>query len=181
MSATAQPVTTPAMSLEALQQTREFQACTPKQRLWISGYVSSGGDFHFATRSAYDSRCELNAQILSHKVRVQSAVVAALRLWDPTYGKEVELDEREEREQFFAAIKRKILRGKLTIADVEAIKMVCRERHWSTPENLPRGRNGYTPKPKPKFQIGDEVIQEGIRYRVTKVDAAGKVLDAEEI
>jgi hypothetical protein len=126
-----------ATSLEQLQQTPEFAACTPKQRFWILSFIEANGDAVIATKLAYESKSDLNAQILSYKIRGQKDVVAALRLCYPNYG------ERDERKEFFNKLQGRLLKGKLTIADVEAVKMLCAERGWAVPNNLPSGRNGY--------------------------------------
>jgi hypothetical protein len=177
----------PVMSLEELQTTAAWNICTPRQRMWLQGFIQSNGDADFATRSSYNSKDERYLAMLSHQIRKNQNTRAALRLF---YGTEADyLDtqisneqvERDERDRFFRRIQRRIGKGKLSIADVEAIKMVCREKGWTVPENLPPGRNGYVPKAQRHF-VGEVFRQNSKPYRATRVDASGaSILDADEI
>lgn len=163
--ASSATIETKPMSLEEVKKTRAWSALTLKQRVWVSKVVETNGDFFLATKAAYNSKSDLNAQILSHEVRKNPRVAAVLDLF---YGR----TERDERKEFFDAIQRKIKKGTLTIAEVEGIKLLCREKNWVEPENLPPGKNGYVPvsQHSKKYKIGDIVLVNNKPTRVTKLD-----------
>lgn len=166
------------LGLDELTERPEWKLLTAKQRLFVSSYLSSGMetgtyDPEFAARSAYDT--STNARILGYELLANPKIQAVV---DLHFGP-------ASREMFLNRLQRRIESGDLTVAQIEGIKILCAARGWTEPENLPR-INGYEPKlvrvDSPDYKVGDLITQNGVKFRVTKVDAAtGKVLDAEEV
>jgi hypothetical protein len=97
------PETKGVLTLAGLQQSAEYQACTPKQRFWLDTLISNGFDYTHATATAFDMKSESNAQVYSYAVRRSSAVLAALNLFQ--YG-------GDDREIFLAGLRETIRRSK---------------------------------------------------------------------
>jgi hypothetical protein len=91
------------MTLEGLQQSAEYQACTPKQRFWIDTLLSNNFDYVHATQTCYDMKSESNAQVYSYAVRRSPTVLAALNLFQ--YG-------GDDKEIFLAGLRETIRRSK---------------------------------------------------------------------
>lgn len=171
--------TEPRMSLEVLKRTKEWNACTPKQRFWLETFVESNGDALLATQNAYGFKNELYAQQFTHQVQGNVHVRAVLNL----------LSGRSERDEFLDALSKKLLKklrskADLTVADKEAIQHLFAGRGWKVPEGVrdELRTNGYKPAqrtesnsaPQP-FKVGDLIPQNGIDYEVLAVNSDGKV------
>jgi hypothetical protein len=133
--------------MKPLVKTKEFRGLTPQQRLWVKHLIATNGDYFLSTKLAYNCANDHSAKTLSYQVRATPAVRAVLAIAFP----QLEVDERRE---FFDQIKHKILKGDLTIAQCEAIRIYCRERSWSEPDDLPPGQNGYLPVAQRVVPVG---------------------------
>jgi hypothetical protein len=160
--------------MKPLMATKEFKALTPLQREWIRNLIATGSDYFLATRLAYtNAKTDHCVKTMSYQIRANDAVRAVLAIAFPQA-------ERDERREFFDKLERRLLKGKLSIADVEICKRVCAERGWHPP-NLPPGANGYVPVAQ-RHYVGEAFRQDNKPYRVTRTNANGsKILDAEEI
>jgi hypothetical protein len=165
------------MSLEELDakmapvmRTKEWNALTPQQKTWVRNVVATNGNFFLASTMSYRCKSDANARTIAAQNKGKDVVRDVLAMVFPQA-------ERDERREFFAKLQRRILSGKMTIASVEACRLLARERGWLLPENLPT-TNGYTPVAQ-RHELGELVIQDGVKYQVTEVSDQGKILAAE--
>lgn len=154
-----------------LMKTRAWAALSPQQKSWCRNVLATNGDYLLATRLSYNAKSDKNCRTITVQVRNNPDVQSALALFFPKA-------ERDERKEFFDKLQRRLLQGKISIADVEICKRVCAERGWNPPTNLPPGMNSYIPVAQ-RRAVGETVTQQGYKFRVTSVDAHGKVLAAE--
>ena len=156
------------MSLDELKRQRCFLDLTERQKLLVESFIVSGGDRTFAVQAAYHVANRESARALSYEMLSGTYVTDVLNTF---WG-------RTPREILQQQVDRLCRKKKPTVAEVNALRLKC-ELAGFTPENMPRV-NGYQPKPK-QFEIGQIVLQDGTRFRVTRVDSEGKILAAEPV
>lgn len=154
------------MTLEQVETTREWQLLRAKQRMWIVRFIDTGNPFE-ATKMVYDCKSAKNAQIQMYQVLESPRVQTVLNM----------ISGRSDRDTFVDALEKRLkisLQGKgpkLTVAEKDSLKLLFAARGWSQPELAAETRH----------QTGDIVSQNGFSYRVTSVDANGKILKAEPV
>jgi hypothetical protein len=158
------------MTIEDLEQTLEWNACTVKQRMWIRSFIASNGNALLATKQAYDSGTDLYAQMFSHQVRSNGHVRAVLNLY---FG-------ISERARFIDQLQKRIEAGTMTIADWKSARLLCTLRGWAAPES-PTEEAAESENSETQYHVGQIVSQNGFDYRVVAADANGKILKAEPV
>lgn len=108
------------LSLDQLKETPEYKKLTPKQQLFVATYVAGGladGNYDavLATRTAYPCRSEEVARIMSYAIMANIRIVAIL---NRHFG-------AEPIEEFLVLLDRAINNKKITIAQVNALKLKC--------------------------------------------------------
>lgn len=106
------------MSVEELQTTQEFQKLTLKQQLFVATYCAGGladgcYDQVSATNTAYQCKSLEVARIMSYSLMSNIRVIAAL-------NRHFKIQPIEE---FLALIDRAIRNKKLTVAQIQALKL----------------------------------------------------------
>lgn len=169
----------PVITLDELKSHPIWRDLTVRQQTMVESWIFSG-DRVFAVRSAYNVKSAEVARVLSYEFFASPNVRSALNLfYGVTERDERDRDERK-RKEFFDKLQRRILQGKVSIADAEMVKLVCQQRGWTTPINLPSGKNGYIPVSR-RHVVGEVVTQDGVKYRVTEVNTQGKILSADPV
>jgi hypothetical protein len=187
------------LTLDQLRETQVFMTMSIKQKRFIEAFISNGGDRIAAVETAYDTKDRKNARILSYQVFSSLNVIACLA----AYYQDKPLD------LFKAEVLRAYRSRKLTVAQVYALRLLADINGWGS-ASLRDALHGRDAKPSTepvaaaevaeaaevavddsqfrapkKFQVGDLIVEtaDGVvhRGRVTKVDAEGRILDAEEI
>ena len=108
------------MPLSEIRLTPEYQKLTPKQQLFVAAYVDGGLlDGHYdpiaATRTAYECKTPEVARIMSYSLMANIRIVAVLNRHFQT----------EPIEEFMVMLDRAINNKKLTVAQLNALKLKC--------------------------------------------------------
>lgn len=105
------------MSMADLEITVEFQRLTEKQQLFIATYISAGLLGHYdaeaAVLAAYKCKSRESARVMSYSMMQNPRVIDVLNLH---FGKNAT-------EAFFEDVNRAIRNRKLTVAQMEAMKL----------------------------------------------------------
>jgi hypothetical protein len=124
--------------LSELELTVEYRRLTQKQKLWISTYVAGGmldGNYDAiaATRTAYAARTPEIARVMHYNILQTIGIVAVLSIHF----------NREPIEDFLVTLDRAIRNKKLTIAQLQALKLKSDILGFGI--GLPRGRKKLPP------------------------------------
>ena len=108
------------LSLEQVKETTEYKKLTPKQQLFVATYIAGGladGNYDavHATRTAYPCRSEEVARIMSYAIMANIRIIAVL---NRHFG-------AEPIEEFLVLLDRAINNKRITIAQVNALKLKC--------------------------------------------------------
>ena len=162
------------ITLEEFQTTSEFEACTPKMRLFLVTLIESDFDYTLATLTAFQSKSRSQAQRFSHAVRNWPKIRVALNLYFGKTPFEILLDQVEQN-------LRKAKPGSLAAKDLLAQKQ---DLLLKTMQSVPPAPAHVAKNPVPApagFKVGEIVVNDGKQYTVTVVDAAGQILEVEPI
>lgn len=150
------------MTMESFHTSHEFLSLTPKQRVWIKSFIASQ-DARHATVAAYGAETtEEYRAMLTAKVESSPRVIAAL---DAFY-------QRSPRERFLRDLERDIKHSD-GIAKVEAQKLFAKVAGFVSDSNA-------KPESQP-VHIGDVVLVNGSKFRVTAIDANGSPTDGDPL
>lgn len=172
--------------LADLIQRREFQCLTSKQQAFLSRYISSGlltgcYDATAAVASVYRTTPK-NAVVMSYEILGNRKIKAVMDL----HFRRSELDSIMD--DLGRAARLSIARdlkngGSLTIATIKAIQLLKSHARQNPDAGIDVLESETAPEPRPEakieYQIGQKITQDGVRYRVTKIDPDGSVVDAE--
>jgi hypothetical protein len=153
------PAAPSVMSKESFHVSKEFSALTDKQRVWVDSFVDTQ-DAGQATCIAYGNHTDpAYRAMLCRKIETSPRVLAALDLF---YG-------RSPKEKFLRDLQNDIARAK-GVAKIEARRLFAKVA----------GLDGPEPE-HPVCKIGDIVLVDGVKHRVTAVDANGRPTDGEPL
>ena len=156
------PAAPSVMSKETFHASKEYLAVTDKQKVWLDVFIDSQ-DAALATSTAYGAQTDSAYRaMLTRKVESSPRVLAALDLF---YG-------RTPREKFLRDLQNDIAHSK-GIAKIEARRLYAKV-------------TGIDGSPTEEIEhlvckIGDIVLVDGVKHRVTAVDASGKPTDGEPL
>lgn len=177
MSASAVIEMAKPLPFEQLEATKEYGRLTARQRMYVRVRVETG-DPMLAVRTAYDCKSDHHFRIMTYEVAGSKKVQAALRR---AYGE-------TERETFINQLQKRIDDRSITIAEWKAANLLCRLKGWKgcpTSPSKAEPDNFETPTaaeaPEHVYRVGQIVLQNDCRYRVTAVDASGKITAAEPV
>jgi hypothetical protein len=162
----------------------EFRALTTQLRIFTVAYLASG-DALFATRTSHNCKPTALRQI-AYKNLHRASVIAAVNKFRGRTEKDVFIGQVED-----------TVASSSGIAKIQALRLLAKLKFGLTDEAETPQPEPAQPKPPRRksapasqlsveapvkvFKIGDKVTQDGKLYRVTEVDAVGKILNAEEI
>ncbi len=128
------------MPIEVWEQTREFLACTTKQQKFLKAYVEAG-DAMAASRAAYAATTEKGFRDLGYQTLRAPNVQTALRLYRGVSDQQAILDD---------LAKRLANHEKITIAEIEALKILVNSPVWTAhlqqPGNFAEAKAESEPK-----------------------------------
>jgi len=170
MAIAAQTFEPQPMSWETFTASPYWKGLSPARQVWVTVYVSNGGDALAATKAAYPEAKEKSVRCMSYELRKTPEIVDALEFYRGGVTREVLLAE---------------CRAQLRRAEPGSVSA---QRLLSQLERLvlgikpgPRGVDEDTePEVAPGKKVGDIIYQGATKLRVTEVSATGKVLNAEE-
>jgi hypothetical protein len=158
------------MTIEELRQQECYLGLRPKQRMFIEGWIASGGDRVFSTSSAYDCKHADVARAFRYEVLSSPAVIACLAAFyqdDPL---------REFKDQ----VSRAVRNNRLTTAQIRALELMARLNGWGD-GSLPN-RNGQESEPESEAAVHNVAVLPYSPTRMYKVgdfvrdqDATGAV------
>ncbi len=135
-----------------LETTHEFQILTPKQKMFVATYVQTGIDTGkydavAAVNSAYKCKTEESARIMGYALLSNINII---RVLDRHFGK-------EPVDSFTDMLERALRNGTITVAQVQAAKMICELKGYATslnkapevPEPPEHAKKPRKAKPKP--------------------------------
>src|ERR1700691_2233198 len=108
------------MTIEELRLQDCYLGLRPKQRMFIEGWIASGGDRGFSTSSAYDCKHADVARAFSYEGLSRPAVVACLAAFyqdDPL-------------KEFKDQVGRAVRNSRLTTAQIRALELMARLNGW---------------------------------------------------
>jgi len=109
---------TSRLSFEQVQATQEYSILTGKQQLFVETYIRSGLDTGTydpiqATQTAYICKSRENARVMSYSLMANIRIVAVLNRHF----------NKEPLEEFIEQINRAIRNKKLSVAQIQALKL----------------------------------------------------------
>jgi hypothetical protein len=160
---------------DSLQNTKPWQALTDQQQRWCIAFIAYGGDPVKATALSYNCASPKNAVSLSYEIRRHKNVITFLDLYRVlTQG----APSREE--QIAGALE--------MIREVPAYEQVKARRLLAQLTGFVREDDDLEPKVSQpveaspaRCKVGDIVLVEDVKYRVTGVDETGKPTDGEPL
>lgn len=157
MEATA--VAPTMMTKEAFHASKEYLSLTPRQRVWVDTFIDSQSA-PLATKTAYgDKTDEGYRSMLTKKVETSVRVIAALDLF---YG-------RSPREKFIRDLEMNIQNSE-GIAKIEGQKLLAKVLGLISSD-----------AEQPACSVGDVVLVDGVKHRVTAVDSNGRPTEGEPL
>ena len=174
------------LPLAELMQMREFQILTPKQRSWVSKYVTSGSVTGFydpvaATADVYRTTPK-TAVIYSYELLGNRRIKRVLDL----HFRRTELDSLMD--DLGRAARLSIARdlkhgGSLSIATIKAVQLLKSHARQNPGAGIdaPDEAETQPDEPKKTFSVGDHVWQESVEYVVTKLKTDGTIDDADPV
>ncbi len=172
MSAPAQLETASPRTWDELEASPQWHRLSSQQKAWVVIHITTGDPVQ-ATSFAYRCSSPKNARCLSYEIRKSEAVVDALNFWNGKSERDLMLEHAQEN-----------LRNSEpgSIAASKFLAMCIQLGGLTRPAATPAAGDCGTFDPEPtRFKVGDICTQDGTNYRVTKLDAVGKILEAEEI
>jgi hypothetical protein len=106
------------LTLEQIKETQEYSVLTGKQQLFVETYIASGletkvYDAVSATQTAYHCKSRENARVMSYALMANIRIIAVLNRHF----------NREPIEEFLTQIDHAIRNKKLSIAQIQALKL----------------------------------------------------------
>ena len=170
--------------LADLIQRREFQCLTPKQRSFISRYISSGlltgvYDASAATAAVYKTTPK-NAVVMSYEILGNRKIKAVIDLHFRRSEFDSIMDDLARATRISMA--RDLKQGGLSIATVKAIQLLKSHARQNPDAGIDVPKAETQPdEPKKTFVVGDHVWQAGVEYVVTKLKVDGTIDDADPV
>jgi hypothetical protein len=172
---------TEPLSLSELTNTPEFNRLTVRQGIWVLVYLAHYLDTEIcdavaATQAAYECASEESARVLSYQIQASPNIRATLNRFFGDDSPEIAARQNLDREAQIAGLKRALKktppyeqpRGRRLLAELTGL---INTSEVSEPKTAT--------VPAQKFSVGDFVMQNNQKYRVTSVDANGHPLTAE--
>jgi hypothetical protein len=147
------------MTTEEFHSSKEWKSLTEGQKRWVTGVIDHG-DARRATAEAYASDDPTYVSMFTRKIESSANVIAAL---DVFY-------KRTERERFIRDLRLNISQSD-GIAKIESQKLLARIL----------GLVGGSESEQLVCKVGDVVLANGVKHRVTAVDANGRPTDGEPL
>jgi hypothetical protein len=159
------------MKWEEFRQSAEWINLTPAQQAWLVSFFATN-DAMYATRVAFPNCAERNRRSMAWQIERVPRIVAAMNLWRGKTEREIFLQELE-----------KTIRASEdgSVAKVRAMSLYARLKFDLETPDAPEEPGKTSPAKAERFKVGDVVIQKGVKYRATKVDQNGKILEADEV
>lgn len=166
--------TTPIDEFAALRVSPPFRRMTPQQQTWLIEYLKTGS-LHGATKLAYPGASENSQRAMPYQILKSEAVIESLdwfRFRDAETSRQALVD---------------IVRKQLDAAEPGSVsaQRLCAQLQSLTIGSKPSvSEPARGPEESAQAQgskIGDIVLVEGVKYRVTAVDENGKPTDGEPI
>jgi hypothetical protein len=172
------------MTLPQLEATPEFGRLSPKMKLWVSSYVQHFIDFGsldpiFATKSSYQCGSDENARTFGYQILSKTKVQALLKLYAHFGKSQLELDLETAEEQFRQAKPGSEPAHNLLVLTMRLRKEIAAERAANVEASAPQVP-AVAPEPK-RFNVGDIILVDGKKVRVTAVNEAGRATDGEPL
>jgi hypothetical protein len=173
---------TPPLTIAELQVSQEYITCSAKMQVWLTELVTNGFKYTDATVAAFDCKDRESARVFSYAVRNWPKIRAALNLYLGKSEREILLDK---------------VRAALRNAEAGGIaeqRLLAQEERLLFGGTLP-AEDDETPKPKApamgspsdvqifprRVSIGDIVLYDGVKHKVTKVDENGQPTEGDPI
>jgi len=150
----------PSTMKEILHASKEFLALTSGQRKWVDIFIDTS-DANRATGEAYGATDDAYVAMFTRKIETSPRVIAALDLYFA----------RSPRERFLRDLQNDIAHS-TGVARIEARRLYAK---------MVFGVDGPPTEEIPFCKIGDIVLVDGVKHKVTAVDANGKPTDGEPL
>ena len=150
----------PDVNQEQFCTSKEYLALTTRQRRWIDLFVHNS-DANRATREAYGATDDAYVAMFTRKIETSPRIIAALDLYF----------DRSPRERFLRDLQNDIAHAK-GIAKIEARRLYAR---------MVFGVDGSACEEDPVCKIDDIVLVDGVKHRVTALDASGRPTEGEPL
>jgi len=177
------------LTLEQLRAEQVYIELTSKQKVLVDTFIQTNGDRTASVLAAYATKSKENAQIMAYTVLSSPRVVACLSAYF----------QSDPLEDFKAEVRKAYRNRKLSVAQVDALKLHAELNGWSaeTLQGLYKSKVSTAPeisKPQPvaqatadvpifppRFQVGETCYQDGKPYRVLTIDENGQPSAVDEI
>jgi hypothetical protein len=167
-------------AFDALRASAEWRALSAQQRVWLTEYLTNGGDPIAAARVAYPDAKAKSQVAMSYQIPKSPALMDALTWWRWR-------DARNSRVEMIALIRQQIAKaepGSVAATKLVSMLKTLTQQSADDTEAKLETADSYlieTAAQDQQFSIGDIVVQDGQRYRVTSVDERGRPLTADEV
>ncbi len=172
MSAAATVSNEAPVTWDEMAASSQWLALTPRQRVWVVGFLATNDEV-WATKMSYEGNNPEVLRTKRYEVRRNPAVRCAIGFF-----------RGNERETLLDEVRESIRKSEPgSVAQVRALSLYARLAGFVAPEGgeAEKPAEKVAENPVHKFRVDETFTQKGIRYRVTAVDANGRILDAEEI
>jgi hypothetical protein len=148
------------MSKTDFVKSAPYLTLTEGQRKWVDIFIDTS-DANRATGEAYGATDDAYVAMFTRKIETSPRVIAALDLYFA----------RSPRERFLRDLQNDIAHS-TGVARIEARRLYAK---------MVFGVDGPPTEEIPFCKIGDIVLVEGVKHRVTAVDASGRATDGEPL
>ena len=159
-------------SWDAVQGTNQWRELTAQQRIWCLAWIANGHDHLKATQLAYKCASPRNTACLSYEVRRHKNIVRFLELY------EVLTQGAPSREEQIAGVLDTI-REAPAYSQIHARRLLAQLTGCVESEAEPDANPVVAVKSP--VRVGDIVLVDGVKHRVTKLDANGRPTDGEPL
>lgn len=168
-----------SMTWETFVSSAQWRILSPARQLWVTAFISNGGDAFAATRAAYTGS-EKSLRCMAYQLRREPKIVDALEFFRGGVSREYIIAElrNEIRHSKPGSIARAKFRQMFLKVAGYLDSNVDESEVDEEPEAEPSSPVAASPR---KFKVGNVVTQNGQSYRVVEVSADGQILKAEEI
>ena len=160
---------------------------TPQQRVWLASFVASAGDALAATKTAYRTANDHQAQVMTWELQRKPAILDAIATANNTATTEPTKEQliSECKRQLRAAEPGSVAASRL-LAQLERLTLPDKPAEEDRQLEVTPSLIEVTETPKPKYAVGQRVSQRdangGVHYGVVRaIDANGKPSSIETI
>jgi hypothetical protein len=169
--------TTALTPIQVMQTSEAWRALTPRLKRWLVYYIVHERNAVEATMATAKCKSELNAKLQSYKTRKHKNIKLCLDMLDEKSDRDIIVEGLRESVRHatpgsIASLRGYALLARLLLADKPPASES--DDDWGSEQKKQKSR-------KQKFEVGQIVLQNGVKFRITALSADGKIEAATEV